>query len=268
MRTGVACRAPRCSLPFKTKAHAPAAHCGAVRGRYSLFAALRVVAHPPRRPHLEEPLPCFSPPRYSRLPDLVHAMLTRRGLLAALPSCPWRASPRRTCPRHILMTPAISAPSSRGTPGSPKRLSSGPAQRPLVKSAIAPPSCVSPFAMPCFRTPPSGPIAGPDRVSALPALSGRAFTPLLRTGAEEQAHFADAAHLMRYNFRRLSADLNAAQPGDALFWCQQPASARPTSWSSSAPAASNPRPAPSSSITPAPMGNGPANSAVPRSTIS
>ena len=52
----------------------------------------------------------------------------------------------------------------------------------------------------------------------LPQISQRGFAPLLRTSADDEAHFADAAHLMRYNFRRISADLNAAQPGDALFW--------------------------------------------------
>jgi len=56
----------------------------------------------------------------------------------------------------------------------------------------------------------------------LPELSRRGFAPLLRTSADEEAHFADAAHLMRYNFRRLSTDLNAAQAGDALFWNQEP----------------------------------------------
>lgn len=55
----------------------------------------------------------------------------------------------------------------------------------------------------------------------LPEISRRGFAPLLRTGTLDQAHFADAAHLMRYNFRRISADWQAAQPGDALFWNQK-----------------------------------------------
>jgi uncharacterized protein YfaT (DUF1175 family) len=56
----------------------------------------------------------------------------------------------------------------------------------------------------------------------LPEISRRRFSPLLRTGAVENAHFADAAHLMRYNFRRIAPGWEAARPGDALFWNQKP----------------------------------------------
>lgn len=56
----------------------------------------------------------------------------------------------------------------------------------------------------------------------LPEISRRGFTPLLRTGSGDAAHFADAAHLMRYNFRRIAGEWRAAQPGDALFWAQTP----------------------------------------------
>ena len=48
----------------------------------------------------------------------------------------------------------------------------------------------------------------------------RGGAPLLRTGPEEEAHFADAAHLLRFNFERIANDPAAAQPGDALFWNQ------------------------------------------------
>jgi uncharacterized protein YfaT (DUF1175 family) len=56
----------------------------------------------------------------------------------------------------------------------------------------------------------------------LPEISRRGFEPLLRTGRDEAAHFADAAHLMRYNFRRIAGEWRAAQPGDTLFWNQKP----------------------------------------------
>ncbi len=56
----------------------------------------------------------------------------------------------------------------------------------------------------------------------LPEISRRRFAPLLRTGSDEAAHFADAAHLMRYNFSRVAGEWRAAQPGDALFWNQHP----------------------------------------------
>jgi hypothetical protein len=56
----------------------------------------------------------------------------------------------------------------------------------------------------------------------LPEISRRGFTPLLRTSLDEAAHFADAAHLMRYNFQRIAGEWRAAQPGDALFWNQKP----------------------------------------------
>jgi hypothetical protein len=56
----------------------------------------------------------------------------------------------------------------------------------------------------------------------LPEISRRGFTPLLRTSLDEAAHFADAAHLMRYNFQRIAGEWRAAQPGDTLFWNQKP----------------------------------------------
>jgi uncharacterized protein len=56
----------------------------------------------------------------------------------------------------------------------------------------------------------------------LPEISRRGFAPLLRTGLDAAAHFADAAHLMRYNFRRIAGEWRAAEPGDALFWNQNP----------------------------------------------
>jgi uncharacterized protein YfaT (DUF1175 family) len=59
-------------------------------------------------------------------------------------------------------------------------------------------------------------------MSPLPEISRRGFAPLLRTGRDEAAHFADAAHLMRYNFQRIAGEWRAAQPGDALFWNQGP----------------------------------------------
>jgi uncharacterized protein len=58
----------------------------------------------------------------------------------------------------------------------------------------------------------------------LPEISRRSFAPLLRTSSDETAHFADAAHLMRFNFRRIAGEWRAARPGDALFWSQKPAS--------------------------------------------
>ena len=56
----------------------------------------------------------------------------------------------------------------------------------------------------------------------LPEILRPGFAPLLRTGLGQTAHFADAAHLLRYSFRRIAGEWRAAQPGDVLFWSQKP----------------------------------------------
>jgi uncharacterized protein YfaT (DUF1175 family) len=151
-------------------------------------------------------------------------MLTRRGLLAALPSLPAACLPSRYLPSPNLNDPGDQraflawytwlAEAAFFWPGPtpPREIRDcSSLVRFAFRNALLPHTAEWAHSLGLTEFPP------------LPALSRRGFAPLLRTGAEEQAHFADAAHLMRYNFRRLSADLNAAQPGDALFWCQQPA---------------------------------------------
>jgi len=53
---------------------------------------------------------------------------------------------------------------------------------------------------------------------AFPDVASRAVAPMLMAGPEQRSYFADATHLMRYNFRHISSDLAAARSADALFW--------------------------------------------------
>ena len=144
-------------------------------------------------------------------------MLTRRGFLAALPALPAAALPapylsNPADPRAFLEWYTWLAEAAFYWPGNapPREVRDcSSLVRFAYRNALLPHTAEWSHSLGLAELPP------------LPQVSQRKFAPLLRTSADEEAHFADAAHLLRYNFRRLSADLNAAQPGDALFWSQQ-----------------------------------------------
>src|SRR5271157_4703183 len=118
-------------------------------------------------------------------------MLTRRGLLAALPSLPLAR----------LSLPYLNDPGDRrafvewytwlaeaaffwpgGTP--PREIHDcSSLVRFAYRNALLPHTAEWARSLALSEFPP------------LPALSGRGFAPLLRTSAEAQAHFADATHL-------------------------------------------------------------------------